>query len=348
MVSYNYILKTIEDYTRKHSEYPKINALRYYEENKRKFRKEQWDEGVDHSSKERSPVGHIFGQQNELQKSVKYDKVEQWMIHKYSIDAFKTLSYYHHKIMGDLKYELKWDSMMNRVISSTRYSDSKEGNYWDEKDEENASLMRDSLIGDKDIGNWFYDPGYDMYKCVGEDGLYDTEKFKKMEKRWGEFYHQIKSPETLTTKDWQEMYKEMGLPTNLTLKDWSNGMSHLIEESPRMQTDCVAWRYGRLPLDKNGNIPLEGQEGKWDGFTGLTMNEKLIQKGSYLKDEAGWVDKENRYKIKVLMPHGTKCVALGDSVGCDPWQNEILLDKNQKCIIMDKDDKRKTATVLLY
>ena len=74
MVKYNTLIKVINDYTRKHSEYPKINALRYYEENKRKFRKEQWDEGVDHSSKERSPVGHIFSQQNELQKSVKYDK----------------------------------------------------------------------------------------------------------------------------------------------------------------------------------------------------------------------------------------------------------------------------------
>lgn len=344
MVSYNYILKTIEDYTRKHSEYPKINALRYYEENKRKFRKEQWDEGVDYSSKERSPVGHIFGQQNELQKSVNYDKVEQWMVHEYSSDAFVTLSYYHYGLIEKLRKEIRFCSMMQWTwIHKTPF-----GVEISDEEIDKATNIKDSLCRDDNVDNWFFDAKYDMSNCVGEDGLYDREKFDKMEKRWVKFYDSIESPETLTTKDWQEMYKEMGLPTNLTLKDWSNGMSHLIEESPRMQTDCIAWRYGRLPLKDGEYLLREGESGSWDGFTGLTMNEKLIQKGSYLKDEAGWVDKENRYKIKVLMPHGTKCVALGDSIGCDPWQNEILLDKNQKFILLERNDKKKTATVLLY
>lgn len=345
MVKYETLVKVINDYTRKHSEYPKINALRYYEENKRKFRKEQWDEGVDHSSKERSPVGHIFGQQNELQKQVNYDTVEQWMIHEYSIDTFKTLSYYHYGLIDDLKKELRFCSHINWAwINSIPFGESAT-----EEQQDRAISIKDSLCSDENPDNWFFDSGYDSSLCVNkETGLYNQEKFKKMEKKWVKFYNEIKDPESLTTKDWQEMYKEMGLPTNLTLKDWSDGMSHLIEESPRMQTDCIAWRYGRLPLKDGEYLLREGESGSWDGFTGLTMNEKLIQKGSYLKDEAGWVDDDNRYKIKVLMPHGTKCVALGDSIGCDPWQNEILLDKNQKFVLLERNEKRKTATVLLY
>ena len=345
MVKFTTLVKVINDYTRKHSEYPKINALRYYEENKRKFRKEQWDEGVDHSSKERSPVGHIFGQQNELQKSVKYDKVGQWMVHEYSVDTFKTLTYYHYGLIEDLKNELQFSSHINWVKNSTVPF----GERWTDDQIDKATQVKESLCNDDNPDNWFYDSGFDSYSCLDKKThLYDSEKFDAMEKRWVKFYNEIESPEKLNPHEWQEMYKQMGLPTNLTLKDWSDNMSEVIEDSPRMQTDCIAWRYGRLPLDKDGNTHLEGQEGKWDGFTGLTMNEKLIQKGSYLKDEAGWVDKENRYKIKVLMPHGTKCVALGVSVGCDPWQNEILLDKNQKCIIIDRNDSKKTATVLLY
>ena len=369
MVKFKNLIKIINIYTSKHHDYPKINAIHYYNENKRKFKKEKWDEKYYTDEEKYSSIpGHLFTQQNELQKNVQYDELEKTMIQSYQSDAFFALSYYHYGEIEKLREQIRHSSMMWMAsMWGSRYD------MWHEQPE-NITEMLDGFVNDPNPDNWFFDNRIPMKEALvydektGESYYSDKELSEWSERRWSEIYQSIKHPEKMTPQDWQKVYEENDAPSKLTMKDWSEGMHHLIEQSPRIQTDCIAWRYGELPVDlikepswnpKTGDYdgperevrPMlrEGLTGTFKGFTGLTYNEKLIQRGSYLKDRAGWTDgSKDRYKIKFIIPHGTKGVVLGDSIGCDSFQNELLLDRNQKFVIHEIDEKRKTATIILY
>lgn len=373
MVKYEYLIKSLSLYL-KHHDYPKLNAINYYEENKRKFRKEKWDvKDYTDDEKYSSVPGHLFTQQNELQKQVEYDdKLGLKMIRDYQLDAFHALPQYAYGNFEKLRDIVRRSGMM-WMAGSVWESDEereayREAGVWEEEKEKFSKVL-DSLVNDPNPDNWFFDNRIPIDETL-LDGPDETrnERWDEMENKWKELYRNIKDPEKLTPKDWKKMYEDMGISSGYTMKDWSNKMSHAIEQSPHIQTDCIAWRYGELPVDLIKQPSWNPESGMWDGpdeyvkpslhegltgtfkgFTGLTYNEKLIQNGSYLKSRAGWTQgSKNRYKIKVIIPHGTQGMVLGDSVECDSFQNELLLNRNQRFVIYEVNENKKTATIILY
>lgn len=330
MVTYNYLIKTIALYINKHHDYPKNNALQYYEENKRKFKKETWDEGVDHSDKDKSPPGHLFQQQNELQKETYYDYMELRMLEGYATKDFRALAYYHYGRLDDLAEELEWYNSVTPEIPKWEHDSDITLMQWGEL----YNQARTSFCNDPNPDNWFYDSG------ISDLTMQDCRKIGES----------LVHSENMTASDWKKVYEDYGVSSNFTMKDWSDTLSGMIEGSPRIQTDTVAWRYGELPLTNEGTIPDVGESGTFKSFTGLTYNEQLIKKGGFLYGAIGdrWGSKDNRYRIKVMVPHGTQGIVLGDSVGCDSWQNELLLNKNQNFVVVERNDKNHTATILLY
>lgn len=310
MVKYNTLFKVIEDYTYKCEHYPLKDGLTYYEQNKKNFKKETWEEGADISDPLISPIGHLFKQQDDLQKEVEYSELQKQMLSHYGGGVFRELQLYHNGKFDELK-----DLIRHNSVDYWRY-------VHDIITHEEFVELVDYYTGDKNPNKWILDP------------MSFSSKIDYEQEGWA--------------------LKPTGLPHDCTLKQWSNEISDMIEKSPRVQEDCIAWRLGRLPVDSKGNPVDEGQHGKYKGFIGLTYNKKLIEKGSMLKDEAGWTTdeygktKKTRYKIRYIVPKGTKGVVLGESVDNDGWQNELLLDKNQKAYVLKVNHKNRTATVLLY
>ena len=52
--------------------------------------------------------------------------------------------------------------------------------------------------------------------------------------------------------------------------------------------------------------------------------------------------------MTIYAPTGTKGVVLNRHNGCVDWQSELLLDKNQRYVVLSRDDKNMTAEILLY
>ena len=321
MSQYNYILKSIQLYL-KHHDYPKINAVNYYLNNKRKFKEESWDEGAYHTDWQYSAPGHLFNQQNALQREVEYDDLAKTMLQHYQSGAFFPLSWYHYGNYEDLKKYIKDHNLVRGVLD------------WRDEYPENRMTLIEGAFNDPNPDNWFLD-----------DSLFldnDNAEIQEIVSKWNEQYSHLEDVKNMTPRDWKQFYKECGVPYELSMKDWSDHISQLIKDSPRIQTDCIAWRLGELPE----GIGV-GETGEFKGFTGLTYNKELIQDGSYLKEGSGWMS-GNRYEIKVIIPHGTEGVVLGDSVDCDYFQNELLLNRNQKFIVHEIDPEKRTATIILY
>jgi hypothetical protein len=58
-----------------------------------------------------------------------------------------------------------------------------------------------------------------------------------------------------------------------------------------------------------------------------------------------------KYEIKIYAPKGTRGVVLdNENLGCSNTASEFLLDKNQKYVVLSKDDSHEPPTVeiLLY
>lgn len=129
-----------------------------------------------------------------------------------------------------------------------------------------------------------------------------------------------------------------------------------IDKSPVLQQDTVFYRWGRLdeksPFDEDFDIEYdeytgEGDHGIFNGFTGLTYNENVAKD---LPSYARWGNQNyvNRYQIKVYAPKGTKGITLDPNCGGKEWQSEFLLKRNQKFVVLSRDDENMTAEILLY
>lgn len=135
--------------------------------------------------------------------------------------------------------------------------------------------------------------------------------------------------------------KEVCTLENVPITNHVSLISNSIEKTPALEQDTILYRYGRIP----GDIQ-EGGHGKFKGFTGLSYNKYTAH--TEIKSWASWMDKSHRYKLTVYAPKGTKGIVLNQHTGCRDYQSELLLDKNQNFIVLKRNDKNKTADILLF
>lgn len=285
MTIYETILKAIEDEIVKCSHYPKLDAVKYFNEHKKDFKKETWDEGVDYHEDDNggSPPGHLFTAQAKLQWNSTYTDRQMSLLNSYGDSFFKSLSYYHYNRRDEF------------ILGE------------DEKDMDLGDIVTHRYIA-----------------------IHDEER-----KHWNEETHRSYGG------DFEEM----------TLREASNEIQTMIENSPRIQEDCIVWRWGRLPTKANGEPLQIGEAGIYKGFTGASYNRLLVgSKRAWLRQliSKRWGDDSNRYRIQYYVMKGNKAVLLDRSSGNSNWQNEILFGKNQHAVIMEQNDEKRTATVLLY
>ncbi len=134
----------------------------------------------------------------------------------------------------------------------------------------------------------------------------------------------------------------------IKMGDIQKGIDSAIERSPPINVDCVVYRYGRLPVDNKGEPVNVGGHGKFKGYSGATYDSELVFDDYAQLHNSGWMNKENRYNLTIYTPKGTKGVAIGESVNCFPREKELLLGRNQKCIVLSRNDETKEAEILLY
>lgn len=132
---------------------------------------------------------------------------------------------------------------------------------------------------------------------------------------------------------------------SMSVQEESDRISKVIDKSPRVQEDCIVYRYGELPLD----IEVGGH-GTFKSFTSTSYNpyiafDNIPNGGTWVQ---GSHEQEVRYKMRIFTPSGTKGVVLNEHTGCMDWQSELLLDKGQRYIVLARNDKEKTADILLY
>lgn len=136
--------------------------------------------------------------------------------------------------------------------------------------------------------------------------------------------------------------------TFLPLKDACDWLEKGIEKAPPVQENVKAFRWGRLPLDSNGEPIGVGGHGKFDSFTSTTYEKQIaFDENGYLQ-KSGWGNKDNRYNITVYVPKGTQGLVYGDSNDCYNFQNEVVLNRGQKFILLSRNDETKEAEILLY
>lgn len=283
MVKYGTLIKIIEDYTEKCEDYPKANALNYYNEHKKEFKKETWDKGVDHSQDDESPKGHLFTAQSDLQWNANYTNLQMALLNEYGGSLFKGMAYYNYDLRDKVAYGL-----------------------------ENQGVDK---VGD--LEQQIYIPHYN------ENRQWYTEE----EGHLGGDFQDIK------------------------LKEASDEVQRMIDNSPRIQEDCIVWRWGRLPTNAKGEQAEVGESGVYKGFTGASYNRRLVgSKRAWLRQliRKNWGNDDNRYRIQYYVMKGNKAVLLDKSTGTGSWQNEILFGRNQRGVVVERDDEKRTATVVLY
>lgn len=134
---------------------------------------------------------------------------------------------------------------------------------------------------------------------------------------------------------------------NLTMKQYSETLHDICDKSPTLAQNTVLYRWGRLPLGTNGEIIGEGGHGRFKGFIGACFGEEHLD--GILDQLTQWGNSNTRYKLKIYAPEGTKGVTMTHECGAEnPYQNEFLLDKGQRFIILSRNDKTKEASILLY
>ena len=130
---------------------------------------------------------------------------------------------------------------------------------------------------------------------------------------------------------------------DLSMPQESQILSGMIDKSPRVLRDSIVYRYGELPKD----IPIGGH-GRFKGFQSTSYNpfvafEDIPEGGAWVQGE-----KDRRYKMTMYVPTGTKGMVLNRHNGCSDWQSELLLDKGQRYIVLNRNDKEMTADILIY
>ena len=98
MVQLNSILKVMDEYIDKCTDYPKYQALKYFKEHKEEFQDETWDNGDGSLDDGDAPVGNLQQLQEDLQDEVDYDGEEMGATYQYSRSDFCELQKYNNGI----------------------------------------------------------------------------------------------------------------------------------------------------------------------------------------------------------------------------------------------------------
>ena len=146
----------------------------------------------------------------------------------------------------------------------------------------------------------------------------------------------------------QIYYQGTGVPEWIDLNQCCEELERTIDKSPTLQSNQKAYRYGRLPTGVDGKPLQEGEHGSFKGFTGLTYNEDLVFDDEGYLNNSDWMNSDNRYKLTCYVIEGTKGLVLGESVHHSSLQNELLLNRNQRCMVWSRSDETKEATILIY
>lgn len=118
-------------------------------------------------------------------------------------------------------------------------------------------------------------------------------------------------------------------------------LDSLIEKSPPLQEDTVLYRYGSLPE----GIEIGGH-GRMEGYMSSSYNEYVAFDD--IPNNGTWNMGDNRFKLRIFAPKGTKGVVIDENLECMDWQSEFLIGRKQKFILLNMDNEKGTADILLY
>lgn len=179
----------------------------------------------------------------------------------------------------------------------------------------------------------------DMFGNKHRVGEYDIEFISKFSDDHSEYLgmEMVKTPVTygLMIDD---------VLTEKTIPELGDMLSEAIDKSPRLLEPTLLYRFGHFEKGMKA-----GDTGKFDAFLSATFNEYVARKGiknmNYLKLAES---RKSRYQMRIYAPKGTKGMVLNRYNGCDDFQSEFLIDKGQKYIVLNVNDKKKTVDILLY
>ena len=118
-------------------------------------------------------------------------------------------------------------------------------------------------------------------------------------------------------------------------------VDNMIDKSPPLQENTVLYRVG--VFDPNLK---PGETSKFKSYTSTSFNSYVARNG--IKKYAGFDPSDDCYQLKIYAPKGTKGVVPCQNTGCEDWQSEYTLGRNQKYIVLSVDNVSKTAEILLY
>ena len=128
-------------------------------------------------------------------------------------------------------------------------------------------------------------------------------------------------------------------PMEITIPQVADTLRKVIDKT-KLQNDSIVYRVGKF----DGNMKV-GDYGKFEGLTSTTYNPKMID---YMKENYDWMDSSD-YTMKIYAPKGTNGVVFGDNNLCDgDAESELLLNHNQKYVVLSVDKKNKECEILLY
>lgn len=195
---------------------------------------------------------------------------------------------------------------------------------------------------------WFYHQGlsndwrFDVYNWKWET-YYDTDYGREMNRKVLDepltfqslnVYDFTNVTNLYDAPDMPPVIKEIGFDKSIDIFD------NMIEKSPPLQENTTLYRIGDFPLDM-----VEGERGEWKSYTSTSFNSYVAKNG--LKKYAGFNPGDDRYQIKIYAPKGTKGIVPCDNTGCQDWQSEFTLGRNQKYVVLNVNHVDKTAEVLL-
>ena len=224
----------------------------------------------------------------------------------------------------------------------------------DYTNEEKSMLSLYSISTYEDYASWFYKVGIFVGNKGWEYNVYKWHWEEQWDEERGMYLTNHVLDDPLTFQDY-DVYDF----TNWDAQDDSHVHTHddalytvpfpqtldildnMIDKSPPLQENTVLYRLGSF----DGDL-IPGQTAKWKSYTSTSFNSYTAKNG--LKKYAGFEPGEDRYEIKIYAPQGTKGVVPCQNTGCQDWQSEFTLGRNQKYIVLSVDKVNKKAEVLLY
>lgn len=174
------------------------------------------------------------------------------------------------------------------------------------------------------------------YKDFQDYQAYLNGDYDKIQYLWNDYYNDYVLGVKHPVED-EIGYEWVNEPITSNIKY----VDEMMDMSPPLAQDTILHRYGRIPLDIG-----EGEHGVFNGYTSTSYNYYMTADEEFHKK--GWIG-DNRYQLKIYAPKGTNGVLLSDKENLyDGWQSEFLLNRNQKFIVLSKNEETREAEILLY